>query len=359
MRYIYLIVLTIATFSCAKQEKKQESENANNEIEDSVETAIKPLYISEKVENDSDDPAIWINKSDKSKSLIVGTDKGDDSGMGALYVFDLKGKKIDSVMGIHRPNNVDVAYGLDLRGESVDIAVCTERHKSGIRVFKLPEMTPIDGGGIEVYKGDSLRETMGVALYTHSESGNIYAIVGRKEGPKEKYLRQYLLKDNGEGKVVAELVRRFGNFSGKKEIEAIAVDDRLGYIYYSDENVGVRKYYAHPDSSDVELALFGTEGFTDDHEGISIYNQTDSTGFILVSDQQANKFQIFRREGEANNPHEHNLVKTVLVSTVESDGNEVTSENLGSDFPNGLFVAMSDDGTFQLYSWEDIATELF
>jgi len=357
MRYAYLIILTTAIFSCAKQE--QNSETKSNDVQAVEEIAIKPVYVTEKVKNDSDDPAIWINKDDKSKSLIIGTDKGDDSGIGALYVFDLKGKKVDSVMNIHRPNNVDVAYGLNLNGESVDIAVSTERHKSGIRVFKLPEMKPIDGGGIEVYKGDSLRETMGVALYTDTESGNIYAIVGRKEGPKENYLRQYLLKDNGDGQVVAELVRKFGNFSGVKEIEAIAVDNQLGYIYYSDENVGVKKYYAHPDSSNIELALFGTEGFTDDHEGISIYNQTDSTGFILVSDQQANKFQIFRREGEANNPHEHNLVKAMLFSTVESDGNEITSENLGPDFPKGLFVAMSDDGTFQLYSWEDIESELF
>jgi len=152
-------------------------------------------------------------------------------------------------------------------------------------------------------------------------------------------------------------VRKFGLWSGKKEIEAIAVDDELGYVYYSDEGVGVHKYYADPQHQDAdkELALFATEGFAKDHEGISIYKVNDGTGYILVSDQQANQFHIFKREGEADNPHKHTLVKVVKVSTNESDGSEVTNTALNETFPKGLFVAMSDDRTFQLYSWADIA----
>ena len=65
------------------------------------------------------------------------------------------------------------------------------------------------------------------------------------------------------------------------------MDDILGYIYYSDEGEGVRKYYADPSMGTKQLALFATEGFQEDHEGISIYNETDKTGYILVSDQAA------------------------------------------------------------------------
>ena len=104
-----------------------------------------------------------------------------------------------------------------------------------------------------------------------------------------------------------------------------------------------------------ELALFGTDGFKEDHEGISIYQINDGTGYILVSDQQANAFKIFKREGESGSPHTHRLLKVINVSTVESDGSEVTNVALNRMFPVGLFVAMSDDQTFQLYSWADIA----
>jgi 3-phytase len=38
---------------------------------------------------------------------------------------------------------------------------------------------------------------------------------------------------------------------------------------------------------------------------------------------------------------------------VESDGSDVTSVALPG-FPQGMFVAMSDDKTFQFYRWEDL-----
>lgn len=314
--------------------------------------AIKPVVVTEPTPHDTDDPAIWIHPTDPSQSLIIGTDK--ETG-GGLYVYNLEGK-IDhkrSVTELKRPNNVDIAYGLNLAGQKLDIAVTTERETNKIRIYSLPDMKPLDRGGIEVFEGEAQRDPMGIALYTAPDS-SIYAIVGRKEGPtKGGYLWQYLLEDNGQGEVKATLVRKFGNWSGNKEIEAIAVDSKLGYVYCSDETVGVRKYYAHPDSSTIELALFATQGFARDHEGISIYQSTDSTGYILVSDQQANQFHIFTREGNGANPHDHPLVKVVKVSTHESDGSDATSVMLPG-FPKGLFVAMSDNKTFQIYKWEDI-----
>ena len=33
-------------------------------------------------------------------------------------------------------------------------------------------------------------------------------------------------------------------------LEAIAVDQQLGFVYYSDETVGIRKYAADPDGAD-------------------------------------------------------------------------------------------------------------
>lgn len=318
---------------------------------------ISPVVITEQVKHDTDDPAIWINPEDPAKSLVVGTDKDVD---GALYVFDLDGKVIEekTVRNVKRPNNVDIEYGLLLNGEPTDIAVTTERYENRLRIFSLPDMQPVDNGGIQVFEGEDLRAPMGIALYKRPDDGAIFAIVGRKDGPKDgRYLWQYLLEDDGAGNVKATKVREFGMYSGVKEIEAIAVDDALGYVYYSDENIGVRKYYADPNHADAakELALFGTEGFTEDHEGISIYSVNDGTGYILVSDQQANKFRIFKREGEPDNPHNHVLVKVVDVSTNESDGSDVTNVALNANFPQGMFVAMSDNKTFHFYSWKDIA----
>ena len=72
---------------------------------------LKPVVITEKVFDDPDDPAIWINPANPDSSLVIGTDKHKSNG--GLYVFDLQGK-IDrqrSVTGMKRMNNVDIAYG--------------------------------------------------------------------------------------------------------------------------------------------------------------------------------------------------------------------------------------------------------
>lgn len=317
---------------------------------------IRPVIVTDTVQHDTDDPAIWINRADPAASLVLGTDKDQD---GALYVFDLQGKVVQDkvVRNLQRPNNVDVEYGLLLQGRPTDIAVVTERFTHRLRIYSLPDMRPVDGGGLPVFEGETgaeYRDLMGIALYK-DKAGKVYAIVGRKTGPTDgSYLWQYLLEDDGRGVVKATLVRKFGVFSGRKEIESIAVDDALGYVYYSDEGYGVRKYYADPDKGNEELAAFARKGFRQDHEGISIYPTSDSTGFIIVSDQQTNHFHVFTREGSMGDPHQHSLVKKVHLATLESDGSDVVAVPLNGTFRKGLFVAMSTDKTFHYYRWEDL-----
>jgi 3-phytase len=321
------------------------------------EDIVKPYIVTEPVTHDTDDPAIWVNHLDPSKSLIIGTDKDAD---GALYVFNLEGKTIDSlvVRNLQRPNNVDVGYGLNSGGQKIDFVVTGERLTSKLRFYSLPEMKEIATGGIEIYldeTGPEFRDLMGVAVYHDHVADIHYVIAGRKNGPTDgTYLWQYQILETDEG-IELELVRKFGQYSGNKEIEAIAVDHQLGYVYYSDEGVGVRKYYADPTKGNEELALFATEGFTQDHEGISIYQLDEHTGYILVSDQEVNQFHVFPREGHENNPHQHDLITIVKTEAISSDGSEVTSIPLNPIFEKGLFVAMSDDKTFHFYRWEDIA----
>ncbi len=316
--------------------------------------ALQPRVITEPTKHDTDDPAIWINPDDPAKSLIVGTDKNAD---GALYVFDLDGRIVTTVPGLKRPNNVDIAYGLRLGGKPVDLAVVTERERQRLRVYRLPDMQCLDQGDLTVFDGDKTRAPMGVALYRRPSDGALFAIVGGKSGPAEGYLGQYRLEDDGTGHVKMTLVRQFGAYSGKAEIEAIAVDAELGYVYYSDETVGVRKYAADPDAPEAgrELALFATTGFASDHEGISIYKTGPGTGYLLVSDQQANRFQIFSREGAPGHPHQHAVIRKVDVAAIESDGSDATSTPLGDRFPHGLLVAMSNGRVFHYYSWDDVA----
>jgi 3-phytase len=323
---------------------------------------IRPAYQTQQVASDPDDPAIWIHPKDASRSLILGTNK-TPAPSGALVVFGLDGRTRQTLDGIDRPNNVDVEYGLSLGGRSIDIAVLTERLKRRLRVFRINAnegtVADIVPGGLPMFEGQAGENgaPMGIALYKRPRDGAIFAVVGRKEGPTSGYLWQYRLADDGAGRVKATKVREFGRFSGNGEIEAIAVDDELGHVYYSDEGDGIHKWHADPDHprAATELAHFGKDGFKGDREGIAIYTLGKGTGYILCTDQLDgnSEYRIFRREGSPGNPHDHSEVVSVFRGGADStDGLEATSAALGTRFPHGLVIAMNGAGrNFLVYDW--------
>jgi 3-phytase len=321
-----------------------------------AEALVKPRVVTEPVRYDSDDPAIWVNQQNPAQSLVIGTDKDAD---GALYVFDLQGRVVQEkvVRGLLRPNNVDIAYDVSVGGKKVDIAVVSERYAQRLRIYRLPDMAPIDGGGIPVFASEQARDVMGISLYTRASDDALFAIVSRSEAmaPRQGYLHQYRLVDDGNGQLQGVFTRAFGEWSGVKEIEAIAVDDAAGYVYYSDETYGVRQYHADPlaEDADEQVTEFGRTDFTQDHEGISVYPRADGSGYLFVSDQQADHFNIYERQATTAAPLAHKLLARLPLATHESDGSDLTTTELPG-FPGGLFVAMSTDKTFQFYAVADL-----
>ncbi len=326
---------------------------------------VRPAAATEAVGEDPDDPAIWIHPSDPRQSLILGTDK-TAAPRGSLFVFGLDGKVRHKISGLDRPNNVDVEYGFRLGGRRVDIAAVTERYKQRLRVFRIApdgsisDISSLDG--LRVFAGASgeAAAPMGIGLYRRPRDGAVFAIVSPKTGPREGYLEQYRLEDDGTGRVRAVRVRRFGRFSGAGEIEAVAVDDALGYVYYADEGDGIHKYHADPDHPGAarELAHFGKTGFSGDREGIAIYARGDGTGYVVCTDQLdgGSEYHIYAREGAPGRPHDHSeLLKIVRGGADATDGIEVTSAPLGPEFPRGILVAMnSGPRNFLIYRWQDI-----
>lgn len=304
--------------------------------------------VTEKTLHDTDDPAIWVNPKDASKSIVFGTDKNTE---GAVYAFDLDGKIIESktIRHLKRPNNVDLEYGFQINDSTeVDVIAFTEREKQQIRLFSVPDMKPLDQGGFPVFDDVNEHEAnlpMGIALYKSPKTNNLYAIVGRKTGPENGYLYQYHLTSDSLG-VHSRLVRKFGQFSGKKEIEAIAIDDEASIVYYSDEGHCIRKYYAEPSKGDKEIYCFGGEYFKEDIEGIAIAKYSEKS-FLIVSNQQAHTFNIFDLKTNA-------FIKEINLGTLETDGCEVTTIALGDKFPNGLFVSMNDEKNFFFHDLEKL-----
>jgi 3-phytase len=334
--------------------------------------AVAPALATDTVPNDPDDPAIWISPTRPETSLILATDKIEV--IGGLYVFGLDGRLRQSIAPLDRPNNVDVEYGYLLGGAPTDIAVVTERMKRRLRVFAIPPnggpLVDLAPDGLPVLEGAAgeAGEPMGIALYKRPRDGAIFAIVAPKTGGASEYLWQYRLDSVGSAVRLA-FVRRFGQFSGvgphpeeAGEIEAVVVDDELGYVYYSDERFGIRKWHADPEAADasIELAAFGTDGYQGDREGLAIYRRGNGTGYLVSSDQLpgGTRLHVYPRNGAAGAPHRHDRLAIITTSSDQTDGLDV-SETALPGFPQGVLVMMnSASRNFLVYRWEDIAARL-
>jgi 3-phytase len=330
---------------------------------------IEAEYGTAQLSNDPDDPAIWVHPQDPSRSLILGTMKVA-APAGAVIVFGMDGQIRQTISGIDRPNNIDVEYGLQLDGRRIDVAIATERLARQLRVFRIDaaEGRLVDLGGIPVLEGQpgEAGAPMGIGLYRRPRDGAVFAIVAPKEGPREGYLWQYQLTDAGGGRVGARFVRRFGKFSAttvreENEIEAVAVDDAPGYVYYADEADGIHKWHADPDHPDAarELAHFARSGFRGDREGIAIYALPDGTGYIVGTDQldEDSEYHVYPREGAPGNPHDHSREIAVLRGGADAtDGIEISSRALGPGLPSGVLVAMnSGPRNFLVFRWQEVA----
>jgi 3-phytase len=370
VRYVLLAAAVATTVAACRRQVDEDSKGrvpAARLLSSAID--IKPAYATARLPNDPDDPAVWIHPTDPSRSVIIGTVKVA-APAGAVVVYGLDGQLRQTIAGIDRPNNVDVEYGVRMDGQAIDIAVVTERLARQLRIFRIDgaDGRLIDLGGVSILRGEQgdAGAPMGVALYRRARDNAVFAIVAPKSGPREGYLWQYRLSASGGNGIAATFVRRFGRFSAttvreENEIEAVAVDDALGYVYYADEADGIHKWHADPDhpGASRELAHFAQRGFRGDREGIAIYALPDGTGYIVCTDQLDgnSEYHVCPREGAPGDPHDHSREIAVLRGGADAtDGLEITSAALGPTLPHGVMIAMnSRPQNFLIFRWQDVA----
>ena len=284
-------------------------------------TLLTPAFATQPVRGDADDPAIWPNRRKPAESRILGTDKKGNM----LYVFDLKGRVVQTLGGLKRPNNVDVLRDF---APGFDLAMVTERDGDRLHAYRIDRngrLTDVSG------KLDSPKP-MGIALYK-GPSGVAYAYVSPKEGPEQNYIARYRLILNA-GKVDATLVRRMGDFHGGKEIEALAVDPKTKRLWYSDEGYGNRSVDLE---TGTQTAARMNPDYKGDHEGIAIWRR-GAKSFVAMTDQLPNRSTY--RVCDAD----RRLLGEFTLGADATDGIDACAEPMGRRFPKGIFVAMNSKG---------------
>lgn len=296
----------------------------------------------------ADDPAIWINVSAPSRSLVLGTNKRQ-----GLHVYDLAGREVQS-LPVGRLNNVDVRYGIDYRGQTADIAVATNRTRNSLSLFAIDRN---DGKVIPVTElTTDLPEIYGLCLY-QPDADHLYAFANDKSGRYVQY-RLDLAGDRWRGEPVRE-------FSIGGQPEGCVADDRRGRLFVGEEDHGIWVVDAEPDSGNTLTPLDEIgERLHDDVEGLSLYGGE----YLVVSSQGNNSYVLY----DAAPPYAPVGIfriganhEAMIDGASETDGLTVTSSNLGEPWAEGLLVVQdgrnvlpAQEQNFKLVPWRAVRETL-
>jgi 3-phytase len=345
---------------------------------------------------DADDPAIWVNRADKSRSRVIGTAKN-----GGLRVYDLAGREVQSILPPEggRFNNVDLVTGFGAKRH--DYAVVTDRGQDKLRIYrieasgKLTDVTAADAPLL--FSRDQAEvetQATGYGLATYGR----YAVVSRRHSTTLGIFRLEERKNTVTYRVTdkLDLPRQFRLSTGATwtpcsepgedpQIEGMVVDSQAGVLYAAQEDVALwkirldRDRFAGVPRIVERVAEFGAPGTYDpeteecalgdpaseagriraDVEGATIYPTGKRDGYLVVSSQGDSKFYVYDRRTNRPLSSFQVLDGTRTDGVQHSDGAAATSVSLPG-YPKGLLVVHDgenkpDDGrvstNFKYVDW--------
>lgn len=293
----------------------------------------------------ADDPAIWRNPADPSKSLIVATDK-----KAGLYVHGLDGTvrhfEPDGLL-----NNVDL-IDLGERGVLVAASDRTDRLRARVRLYWLDKTSGrLDSfGAMPAGPGESY----GLCLYLSADA--LYAFAVLKDGTINQ-IRFDTVGDGPDGRIVRTM-------KVPTQAEGCVVDPRSATLFVGEEDAGIWRFDAAPDApatGTLILPIDNTALFAD-VEGLAIFPEGESGGYLLASSQGDNAYAVFRLP-DFTLAGRFRIGAGTFGATEETDGIAVMPGDFGDLYPGGLFVAQ--DGVnppnaqnFKLVDWASIRAAL-
>lgn len=322
---------------------------------------VRPIVETAPVETDgdsADDPAIWVDRNDPSRSIIIGTQK-----QSGLYVYDLNGAVLQFLPD-GRMNNVDVRDGFRLGNQTVSLVTSSNRTTDSISIYRVDPVARRLVNVADGVQATGLLDPYGLCMYRSASSGKHFVFVNDGGGE----MRQWELVDAGNGRVRANLVREF-RFDTQPE--GCVADDATGILYVAEEDVGLWRMSAEPNGGTERTSITtvaANSALKDDLEGIGLYDLGDGRGYLVLSSQGNNSYAVFRRDGANEYIGSFSVLADAargIDGVSETDGLEVLSANLGGPYAHGIFVAQDgrniapqQNQNFKLVPWSAIAGAL-
>ena len=289
-------------------------------------------------EGDSiDEPSLWVDRSDPSRSLVIVNDKA-----GAFLTYDLRGRLVQRIgSGSDFWGNSDVRQGVRVGGFRGDLVAVQH---GGLRFYSVDprtrQLSPLTPRGTAVGAPGE-----GLCLYRDRSrhSLSVYSLT------RPGVMTQYAVTDpDGDGLLQVSPVRTVDVGS---EAEGCVADDRTGALYVSEEDVALWRYGARAGAGDDRTAVdvMTTEGghLVSDIEGLALVTLPGGRGYLVASAQNvahpdASYFAVYRRS-------DLSFVEAVRVTTGTSsddcdrtDGIAAVAAHLGPRFPRGVFVCQDN-----------------
>jgi len=280
----------------------------------------------------ADDPAIWFNEMNPARSLVLGTDKN-----AGLYVYDLEGK-ILQFNNVGRINNVDLRDGFTYQNREVVLVAGSNRSNNCITLFYIDKESGILSDSLVNIKS-SVDEVYGLCLYKNPSNGEFHVFVNGKGG----MLEQWLIKDIDKSRV-----KRLRTFQLNSQPEGMVANDRNAIVYMGVEEEGILKLDANPEGDTLLYMLQGSDStnlnITYDIEGLALFSYKNED-YLIASIQGSFSYALFKL-GDPDRYLTSFIITDGTVDGVwETDGLEITTDPLGEQFKNGMFVVQDGYNT--------------
>ncbi len=275
----------------------------------------------------ADDPAIWINKKNTEKSLVLGTNK-----KGGVHVYDMQGKELQYVKAGHI-NNIDLRDNFNYKGKDVTLVAGSNCTLNSIALFYIDkEKNQLADTILNIKSGVSL--VYGICMYKSQITNKFYVFINGEKGEVEQW---EINSVNGE--IEAKLIR---NFVVSSRPEGMVADDKNGILFIGVEEEGVLKVNAEPENEFKTLWVKGSNPnnksfISSDIEGLGYFRSNDKT-YLVVSSQGNFSFAIFEIGSLDKYITSFTIKDGIIDGVEETDGLDIYDGYINEEFPNGMLV---------------------
>lgn len=345
-------VLALALSACATPGSEDQSDSTGMTVGAgvAVRAAAETPAVGTGARDAADDPEIWVDPADRTRGVILGTDK-----QAGLYVYDLAGRQLQFVRG-GRPNNVDLRDGFAAPAGRRVLVAASDRGRGGMALFLLdPATLRLAPWGVVPL---DLSEPYGLCLARRG--GAFLAIVNGTDGQ----VRQGRIAVGAGGRPAWTEERRFAVAT---QPEGCVADDAAGRLYIGEEGRGVWRFDLETGAAAGELlAQAPSAMLKPDVEGLALLREGAAT-WLIASSQGDSSFAVWRVDG--GQPAFRGRFSAVAAGGVDAvtgtDGVAAHGGVVGG-FPEGLVVVQddADEGrrgarqNFKLIDWREVKRAL-